>query len=155
MKHRVIFILLLISLAFNTGFIVMFVYHRQRMPHRMMPRPPTGYFNKQQIDQDEGIKQIRQENMELRKQFFTELAKEEFGSEAIYSFITQLEDSQSQLEHQVLHYFVNMREGMTAEEAEEVFGKFVDRYDKRQDRANNPQNNNENRHRRNRTGGNK
>jgi len=155
MKQKVIFILLLISLAFNTGFIIVFVYHRQRMVHRMMPRPPSGYFNRHQIDQDDGIKQIRQENMELRKQFFTELALEEFDKETIYNFISQLEDSQARLEHQVLHYFINMREAMTPEEAQEVFGRFIERYDRRQDRTNNPQDNNERRHRRNKNGGNK
>jgi hypothetical protein len=66
--------------------------------------------------------------MEIRKEFFQELSKEDVNEQAINELVLKLEDSQKNLEQYILQHFIQLRNEMTNEEAKEFFGKFQERY---------------------------
>jgi len=128
MKSKKMLIGLLISIAFNVGFVVIFAYHVCMKPKPVMPRPPQVHERSQKFFRDENVTQLRRGNIELRREFFQELAKPEIDKERLGELIQKLEESQRTLEHSVLLHFIQIREEMTAEEAEEFFGKFHERH---------------------------
>ena len=128
MKSKKLLIGLLVSLAFNVGFIVIFAYHACMKQKSVMPRTPNVHERSQRFFSDENVAQQRRGNIELRREFFKELAKPEVDRDELLKLIQRLEESQRTLEHSVLLHFIQIREEMTAEEAEEFFGKFHERH---------------------------
>ncbi|MCL2063121.1 MAG: hypothetical protein FWG98_01950 [Candidatus Cloacimonetes bacterium] len=134
MKPKILFILLLISLAFNVGFIFCYLYKVSNQQNAQIPAPTqrserparTAVFF-----QNEEMKTARSENMELRKEFFSELAQPELEIEKISELMLKLELSQTALEKAVLEHFLSVRQEMNAEEAEVFFSRFLNRYENR------------------------
>ena len=130
MKSRLITIALLISLAFNIGFIIMFAYCSMRKPPKFMPPPPPKQKNErmQKITKNEEILHLKKENIELRKSFFAELATPEPDMEKIAELQIELEKSQLALEHKVLQHFITIRGDLDDEEAAKFFNRFQNMY---------------------------
>ncbi|MCL1827171.1 MAG: hypothetical protein FWG20_03920 [Candidatus Cloacimonetes bacterium] len=130
MKKRILFILL-ISLAFNAGFICMGIFHHFSKPKNyMLPIPPR--FQKDhkfpRPSQNEEIIALRKINVELRKSFFQELAKTELDTTKIAELSQQLQESQNEMEKVVLQHFVDIRNNHPVDEAVEYFQKLENVY---------------------------
>ena len=130
MKSKLIIIALLVSLAFNIGFIITFAYCSMRKPQKFMPPPPPKQKNErmQKITKNEAIFQLKKENIELRKSFFAELATPEPDMEKIAELQIELEKSQTDLEKQVLQHFITIRGDLDNEEAAKFFNRFQNMY---------------------------
>ena len=130
MKSKLIVIFLLISLAFNLGFIIMFAYHSMCKPPKFMPPPPPKQKNEriQKIIKNEEIFTLRKENFEMRKSFFAELANPEPDMVKIAELQNELEKSQIEIEQKVLQHFINIRNDLDTEEAAKFFSRFQNTY---------------------------
>ena len=131
MKSKLTIILLLISLAFNLGFIIMFAYSSMCKPPKFMPPPPPPKQKSeriQKIAKNDEIFELRKENFELRKVFFAELASQEPDMEKITELQAELEKSQNNLEQKVLQHFIDIRNDLDSEEAADFFNRFKNMY---------------------------
>ena len=131
MKSRFISIALIISLAFNIGFIVMFVYFKCTKSKPIEGKPQVQHEQVHRQFRNEDIAEARRENSEYRRTFFQELAKPEFDEERVEELAQRLKESQKTLDQTVVKHFINLRKGMTAEEAEEFFGNMRQRRENR------------------------
>ena len=129
MKSRIIFIILLISLAFNVGFIVKYVHKVCKKPETIMPAPPKHDMKNQRFTPNENVIAARNDNIQLRKDFFTELAQPEVNNEIVNELLHKLDESQRLLEQAVLEHFIELRSNMEADEAETFFTRFLNRYE--------------------------
>jgi len=134
MKPKFLLILLLISMSFNVGFVFCFVYKTSAKQQNIMPAPsqrPERQSRSREFFQNEDLIVARNENIELRKQFFIELAKPEIDLAEINDLMSKLDESQRVLEQAVLNHFLNIRQEMNSEEAEEFFSRFQHRNENR------------------------
>ena len=134
MKTKNIYIALLISLAFNAGFIVSFFYQMYVSPKPLMPPPPPHNPKIHQVFKNEEMVQIRKDNIKLRMEFFKELSQPTVNYSKIDELILNLDESQRVLESKILLHFIQIRKEMSEEEAEEFFGKFHQRYESRREK---------------------
>ena len=86
------------------------------------------------VFKDESMRQIRAENIEFRKAFFTELAKPEVDYVVVDSLRLELEESQKILEHVIIHSFIQLRNEVEDEDAKEIFGAYLQRFERNKDR---------------------
>ena len=119
---------LVISLAFNVGFIFIFAYFSYYKPKPSIQRPSRNP-RIHEVFRSEAMQAARSENNLLRKEFFTELAKPEVDYDKVNELIVDLEESQRILEHTILHNFIKIRNEISAEEAESIFTSFQNRHD--------------------------
>jgi hypothetical protein len=133
MGNKSIILALCISLAFNIGFIIICAYFLSQKPQTIMQSPPKHQRMHSTMLSDE-MREMRRDNIQLRRAFFAELAKPEVNYTIVNEMALDLEDSQRMLEHSVLHHFIYIRTQMPAEEASDVFGSFQRRYDRNRDR---------------------
>jgi len=134
MKSRCVLIALIISLAFNLGFILMFIHVKCIKAKAEKQEPKVQQERTYRAFRDEGITESRRENFEIRREFFQELARPEIDKERINELVLKLKQSQQALDQSVVQHFINLREGMTAEEAEEFFGNMRARREQRMQR---------------------
>jgi len=121
MKSRCVLIALIISLAFNIGFILVFIHVKCVKAKAEKQEPKVQQERTHRVFRDEGIAESRRANFELRRELFQELAKPEVDKDKIKELVENLKESQKALDKSVIQHFISMREGMTAEEAEEFF----------------------------------
>ena len=130
MRPKIISFILLISLAFNAGFIVRFLHIKASGSQSlMMPARLQTQLRERTALSNDVIRDIRNENMGLRRLFFSELSKPDVNMREVNSLIWKIFDSQSALEYAVLNHFVVIRRDMETEEAEEFFGRLSRRQD--------------------------
>ena len=129
MKSKILFIILLVSLAFNVGFVVKYVHKVCSRQKTTIPAPQKRNMQTHRFAPNEEIVLARAENIQLRKQFFMELAMPEVNTDAVNELSIQLNESQIILEQAVLNHFVEIRQEMDTEEAESFFGRFGNRYE--------------------------
>jgi hypothetical protein len=100
-------------------------------PSHTTPHPEISHARRQRFSNDDNIVAKRNENMELRREFFKQLSKPDFDQKDIEELMMKLEQSQRNLENSVLIHFVTLRNDMSNEEAEDFFGRLHDRYERR------------------------
>ena len=147
MRNKILLISLLISLAFNIGFVVIFGYTKYNKPKDTRQNRQRGQSMMRHVFRDENIRQIRNENNEFKKAFFTELARPEVDYTIVDSLRIELEESQKILEHVIIHRFIQLRGEVEDDEALEIFGAYLKRYERIKDRDK-ERKNNENRRKR-------
>ena len=147
MRNKILLISLLVSLAFNIGFVIVFGYTKYNKPNDTRQNRQRGQSRMRHVFKDENVRQIRNENIEYKKAFFTELAKSEVDYTVIDSLRLELEESQKILEHVIIHNFIQLRGEVEDDEAQEIFGAYLKRYERIKDRDR-EKNNNENRRKR-------
>jgi len=142
MKNKIILFTLLVSLSFNIGFVIMFGYAKYYKPKN------TGFYKHRYQNRfhsqfnDENLQLARSENIEIKKAFFLELAKPDVSYNVIDSLRIELEESQKIIEHSIIHNFIQLRQEIENDEAEETFGVFLKRFERSKERY---KNQNENR----------
>jgi hypothetical protein len=130
---------LVISLSFNLGILIAFCYSLVFMrPKHFMPPPLPDKPKVQRVFKNEDISQAKKENIEIRREFFNELAKSAVDTEKLSDISKRLEDSQTQLDKLVLQHYVNIRSDMSNEEAEQFFTRFQKRYETHKDKRKMP-----------------
>jgi len=134
MRNKYKLIIFIISLAFNAGFIIMFLYHAYFAPKRFMPPPPPKNAKIHRLMESEEMKNIKRENFKYRLEFFNELSKPNYSQTSLDSLIDNLSRSQQVIEDIVIQNFIELRNTMTDEEANDFFGKFQDRYNQRKEK---------------------
>ncbi|MDD4156601.1 MAG: hypothetical protein PHY08_08530 [Candidatus Cloacimonetes bacterium] len=137
MKNRNILIILIISLAFNLGFIMMFLYHSYFDPKPFMPPPPPKKDKIHSIMNSKEMKDFKKQNYKYRIEYFKELAKPDYDIKTIDNIIHYLSNSQKQIEDMVIYNFLELRKQMTDEEAADFFGRFHERYNNRREKYQN------------------
>jgi hypothetical protein len=123
MKAKYLIIALIISLAFNIGFVAMGIVNNAATE----PIMPQRQHNRQRgtrFVQSEELREARRANLAIRNEFFRKLASEEFDPFEKREIIERLLVSQQELEFMVCQHFMTIRENMTDEEASEFFGRF-------------------------------
>ena len=133
MKSNLIMIALLISLAFNIGFMI-FVAANLTKPEPLMPNTPPD-FHRTQIDGENVLLiDARRENIRIRAEFFKQLAKPEYDTQELVEITDRLTVSQHILEYRVTQHYLEMRRNMNDEEAQEYFSRLIRRHHDRGDR---------------------
>lgn len=128
---RLLFMLLMVSLAFNLAVVGSLIWMKTLRP----PRPRERTFQRdyprlpEHIVREEWSPEIIQyrkdfENTKLR--LMEELQKESINEEKVDAIIDSSLAAQNNLERCLGRRLVNYREQMTAEEADEYFGKRIE-----------------------------
>lgn len=137
MKNRIKNIILIISLAFNIGFVFMFFYNIYLRPAPIMHHhPPKNHRINRIMDSREMMK-LKKENIESRIEFFNELAKPDYNQDTLEELILKLSESQKCMEDKIIQNFIRLRSDMSDEEAQNFFGRFEERYNARRDKYRN------------------
>ena len=134
MKSKIIFIILLISLAFNVGFVIKYVHKVCARPKNKITHVEKRNVRTKEFKPNETVMVARNENMQLKMQFFSELTNPEPNSETIAEIMEKLEETQRVLERSVLEHFITLRESMEPEEAKVFFDRFQNRFDNRNEK---------------------
>lgn len=136
MSKKLLFILLLVSLAFNLAVLGSFVYLRFVLkpdfppppPHHVRQGKPGPHELKiwQRLEPDENIKSMRREFMASKRELMQELAKENLDESRVREILDASLKNQTELETRLGDRLIQLRKTMSAEEAKEFFGKRMD-----------------------------
>lgn len=154
MNKRWLIILLLVSFAFNLAVLGSFIYLRVFFGSRFCPPPPSPHLSQGRPDmpfkemwdrlpEDDEIPRLRDEFMNTKIGLMKELAKDPINEETIKNILEQSLINQSALERKLADRLIMLRKTMTAEEAQEYFGKRLEwtknpRHDRRKPPHDNP-----------------
>ena len=120
MKRKLVFSLLLISLAFNVAFISVFVYHRL-VVRRMMPPmggpPPPEHFQKHM----QHLKPLNEDFHKQKQDFLRFLVSEDFDEDEAIRKLEETNSKQMVMEREMGIKLIEMRMKMTPEEAVKFF----------------------------------
>jgi protein subunit release factor A len=135
MKSKILLYILILSLAFNIGFIVNYILI-SISPNQdiVIPAQTRRHLREHRINQNEEILELRTENIHLRMEFFNELAQFDVNVFYLQELINELAVSQRLLDNAAFNNFIDMRFEMTDEEAHEFFGALHDMYERRANR---------------------
>jgi hypothetical protein len=134
MKSKSIIITLIISVAFNIGFLFMF-FTLQAEPEPIMPTRQPRTERGHRFRQSDELRELRRENVAIRGEFFDLLAHENYQLPELDTIIEKMLESQHRLETEVINHFLSIRAGMTPEEAAEHFTDFQSRQRERRGRG--------------------
>jgi hypothetical protein len=139
MSKKLLYILLLISLAFNLAFVGSFIYLKA-----LRPRPPRDFrdtrrpdFDKhrwQPIMESDSTRAFRDAFLASKKQLMEELAKESIDETAINAIIQSSLQAQAALETDLGKRLIALRKTMTPAEAKEHFTDRIKQMNERKDR---------------------
>jgi len=125
MSKKLLYILLLISLAFNISFLSMFAYHRivMRKIHRMNQPgiPPDHEFQPNFRKIMEDLKPIQDEFHKIRHDFIIDLSRKEFNEENAKKLLDEAIQKQLEMEREIGIRFINIRKNMSDEKAKRFF----------------------------------
>ncbi|MCF7918322.1 MAG: periplasmic heavy metal sensor [Candidatus Cloacimonetes bacterium] len=109
MSKKLMYLLLIISLAFNLAFIGMFVWHRLHMPP-----PPTfpadiRHFRENMGEHRKHINEHREKFLEERREFMDFLRGEEFEEAQADSLLRRMIEKQKFIEEELGRSMIEMR----------------------------------------------
>ena len=126
MSKKTIFILLIVSLAFNLAFLGTFLYHRMNFGPGMSG--PIHGRSKLPIQCREDFRKLRKEMGEkhreyfiARRQFILSLLEEDLNEEEVLKRLENAIEKQTIKEKEIGLSFIQLRKEMTAEEAKKFF----------------------------------
>lgn len=126
MSKKMIFTILIISLAFNLAFLGTFLYHRVNF-HRGLQRPIHGK-PKLPILHREDFRKLRKEMDErhreyfvARRQFILSLLEEDINEEEVLKRLENAIEKQTIKEREIGLSFIKLRKEITADEARKFF----------------------------------
>jgi len=126
MSKKMIFIILIVSLAFNLAFLGTFLYHRVNF--RPGLHGPIHGRPKLPIHCREDFRELRKEMgkkhreyFTARRQFILSLIEEDLNEEQLLERLNNAIDKQSIMEKEIGLSFIKLRKEMTSEEARMFF----------------------------------
>ncbi len=139
MSKKLLYILLLISLAFNLAFVGTFIYFRATHPKphwedSRRDRHDHQDRDKYRIEDSDSTRALRDSFRSIKKELMLELAKETIDEAAINSIIQRSLQAQAVLESDLGKRLIILRKSMTSQEAKEHFMDRIKRMDERKER---------------------
>jgi len=122
MKRKIIFSLLLISLAFNVAFISVFVYHRL-VVRRMMTHigPPPEHCREGFKENMLHLRPLKQNFHKQKEAFLRDLIKKDFVKDEALRKLDETLKQQMFMEREIGERMIKLRSEMTHEEAVKFF----------------------------------
>jgi hypothetical protein len=99
----------------------LFFFNHQKA-RKTMQRPERNN-HLRELFQDKEMADLRKENMELRKEFFSLLSMPEVDTQAVNLLKEKLTISQNELEVFTLNHFIKIRNEMSVDDARETFNR--------------------------------
>ncbi|MCD4817260.1 MAG: hypothetical protein K8S23_01040 [Candidatus Cloacimonetes bacterium] len=121
MSKKSLYIIVLISLAFNISFFGMFAYHRfiiRDFHHRNVPRRPHNLEARDKFREImEDIKPMQMEFHKIRQDFIMYLSSNDFDEETAFKILDGTLHKQIDMEREIGIRFINLRKEMKNEQA--------------------------------------
>lgn len=138
MSKKLLYILLLISLAFNLAFLGSFFYFRATHPRPPRDFPPPGMPGPEgrgrfPFEESDSTRALRGVFMETKQELMQELAKDTIDESSINNIIQRSLQAQATLEANLGKRLIELRKKMSAEEAKEFFSDRFKRMDDHKD----------------------
>ena len=132
MSKKILFIGLIISLAFNIAFLGVFIYRRVLLSdmHHPSPRfhniPP--HCREEFMEERESILPLKMEFELSKKRFMRSLTNEEFDRKLLEKKLKETIDRQIRMEHEMGQLLIKLRSEMSPEEIQDFFRPEIRRF---------------------------
>ncbi len=132
MSKKILFVVLIISLAFNIAFLGVFIYRRVLLSdrHRLSPRfhdIPT-HCREEFLEERERMLPLKMEFELSKKRFMRSLTNEEFDRELLEKKLKETIDRQIRMEHEMGQLLIKLRSEMSPEEIQDFFRPEIHRF---------------------------
>jgi len=134
MNKKLLYILLLISLAFNLAFVGSYIYihatrpHHEFSRHRGKDHDRRGWFP---FEESDSTRALRDTFMLTKKELMQELAKDPINEPAIQAIIQRSLQAQAVLETDLGKRLLELRKKQSPQEAAQFFQERIKRMDER------------------------
>ena len=134
MSKKILFVVLIISLAFNIAFLGVFIYRRVLLSdrHRLSPRfhDIPNHCREEFLEERERMLPLKMEFELSKKRFMRSLTNEEFDRELLEKKLKETIDRQIRMEHEMGQLLIKLRSEMSLEEIQDFFRPEVQRFKK-------------------------
>ena len=132
MSKNILFVVLIISLAFNIAFLGVFIYRRVLLSdmHRTPPRfhnIPT-HCREEFMEERERMLPLKMEFELSKKRFMRSLTNEEFDRELLEKKLKETIDRQIRMEHEMGQLLIKLRSELSPEEIQNFFRPEIHRF---------------------------
>ena len=132
MSKKILFIVLIISLAFNIAFLGVFIYRRVLLSdmHHPPPRfhdiPP--HCREEFLEERERMLPLKMEFELSKKRFMRSLTNEEFDRKLLEKKLKETIDRQIRMEHEMGQLLIKLRSELSPEEIQDFFRPEIRRF---------------------------
>ena len=132
MSKKILFVVLIISLAFNIAFLGVFIYRRVLLSDRSFPPPRfhniPPHCREEFIEERERMLPLKMEFELSKKRFMRSLTNEEFDRELLEKKLQETIDRQIRMEYEMGQLLIKLRSELSQEEIQNFFGSEILRF---------------------------